>query len=51
MNEEEAICPFCDGKGSLKIQSYLTYYFDNMSIAQPINMNIRYTINTGTGDN
>ena len=48
MNEEENICPFCHGTGKLKAQSYLTYYFDNISCVQPIDMDIKYTINTGT---
>lgn len=51
MNEEEDTCPFCHGTGKMKTQNCLAYYFDNTSCAQPVNMNIRYTINTCAGDN
>lgn len=47
MNEEETICPFCHGKGKIKTQRY---YIDNNACAQPVNMNIRYTINTNGGN-
>jgi len=50
MNDEDLACPFCHGTGKIKVQNCLTYYFDNISVfAQPMNMNIIYTVNAATG--
>ena len=52
MNDGDLICPFCHGTGKIKVQNCPIYYFDNASaFAQPMSMNIKYTVNAAVGGN